>query len=49
MTTSSNESINKMSLEKYKAVQNEVESYGFQVVDKDLNRPWGAFLVIDEN
>ena len=39
----------KMSLEKYKAVQNEVESYGFQVVDKDLNRPWGAFLVIDEN
>lgn len=38
-----------MSLEKYKAIQNEVESYGFQVVDKDFNRPWGAFLVIDEN
>ena len=48
-TTSSSESIYKMSLEKYKAIQSEVESYGFQVVDKDFNRPWGAFLVIDEN
>lgn len=48
-TTSSSESINKMSLEKYKAIQSEVESYGFQVVDKDFDRPWGAFLVIEEN
>ena len=48
-TTSSSENVYKMSLEKYKAIQSEVESYGFQVVDKDFNRPWGAFLVIDEN
>ena len=29
-------------------IQQEIESYGFTVVDKDFERPWGAFLVIKE-
>ena len=27
----------------------EIELKGFKVVDKDFERPWGGFLVIDEN
>ena len=27
----------------------EIESKGFKVVDKDFERPWGGFLVIEEN
>jgi mannose-6-phosphate isomerase len=27
----------------------EIESKGFNVVDKDFERPWGGFLVIDES
>jgi mannose-6-phosphate isomerase-like protein (cupin superfamily) len=38
-----------MSLEFYNKIEEEVKSKGFTVVDKDLERPWGAFLVIDEN
>ncbi len=26
-----------------------VESFGFKIVSKDFKRPWGGFLVIDEN
>jgi mannose-6-phosphate isomerase len=26
----------------------QIESFGFTIVSKDLNRPWGGFLVIDE-
>ena len=37
-----------MSKEKYIAIQQEIESYGFTVVAKDFERPWGAFLVIKE-
>ena len=37
-----------MSDNKYLEIQKEIESYGFTVVDKDFERPWGAFLVIDE-
>ena len=33
----------------FKTVQAEIESYGFTVVNKDFLRPWGGFLVIDEN
>ena len=33
----------------YNTVQAEIESYGFTVADKDFSRPWGGFLVIDEN
>ena len=38
-----------MSKEKYIAIQQEIESYGFTVVAKDFQRPWGAFLVINED
>ena len=37
-----------MSKEKYIQIQEEIESYGFTVVAKDFERPWGAFLVIKE-
>ena len=37
-----------MSKEKYIAIQQEIESYGFTIVAKDMMRPWGAFLVIKE-
>ena len=35
-----------MSKERYKKIQQEIESYGFTIVAKDFERPWGAFLVI---
>jgi len=37
-----------MSKEKYIEIQQEIESYGFTIVAKDMTRPWGAFLVIKE-
>ena len=37
-----------MSKEKYIEIQQEIESYGFTIVAKDYERPWGAFLVIKE-
>jgi len=37
-----------MSKKKYIAIQQEIESYGFTIVAKDFERPWGAFLVIKE-
>ena len=30
-------------------IQKEVEDLGFKILSKDFNRPWGGFLVIDEN
>ena len=33
----------------YRTVQSELECLGFKVVAKDFSRPWGGFLVIDEN
>ena len=33
----------------FKTVQVEIESYGFTVADKDFTRPWGGFLVINED
>lgn len=38
-----------MSKEFYSTVQSEVEGYGLTIVAKDFDRPWGGFLVIDEN
>ena len=32
----------------YSTVQSELESFGFSVVAKDFDRPWGGFLVINE-
>lgn len=37
-----------MSGERYKEIQEEIESYGFTTVAKDFERPWGAFLVVEE-
>ena len=37
-----------MSKEKYIEIQEEIESYGFMILAKDFERPWGAFLVIKE-
>ena len=37
-----------MSKEKYIAIQQDIESYGFTIVAKDFERPWGAFLVVRE-
>ena len=33
---------------KYQEVKKEIESFGFNVVSHDFERPWGGFLVIDE-
>ena len=30
-------------------IQKEVEDLGFKILSKNFNRPWGGFLVIDEN
>jgi mannose-6-phosphate isomerase-like protein (cupin superfamily) len=43
-----NQSFSNMSKEKFIAIQQEIESYGFTIVAKDFERPWGAFLVIKE-
>ena len=32
----------------FNTVQAEIESYGFTVADRDFSRPWGGFLVINE-
>ena len=37
-----------MNKEKYIEIQQEIESFGFTVVARDFERPWGAFLVIKE-
>jgi len=33
----------------YLKTQELMESFGFKIVSKDFQRPWGGFLVIDEN
>ena len=33
----------------YVKTQELIESFGFKIVSKDFQRPWGGFLVIDEN
>ena len=33
----------------YNTYKNEIESHGFNIVSYDFKRPWGCFLVIDEN
>jgi mannose-6-phosphate isomerase-like protein (cupin superfamily) len=35
--------------ERFQQQQQEIENNGFQVVDKDWERPWGGFFVIDED
>ena len=33
----------------YTEIREEIESLGFNIIDYDLNRPWGGFLLIDES
>ena len=33
----------------FKVIEKLIKSYGFNIVSKDFKRPWGGFLVIDEN
>ena len=33
----------------FKDIEKLINSYGFNIVSKDFKRPWGGFLVIDEN
>ena len=33
----------------YTETENLVKSKGFKIVSKDFERPWGGFLVVDEN
>ena len=37
-----------MNKEKHLEIQQEIESYGFTIVAKDFQPPWGAFLVIKQ-
>ena len=32
----------------YQEIKKKIESFGFKIVSHDFERPWGAFLVIDE-
>ena len=32
----------------FKKIENEILGKGFKIISKDLERPWGGFLVIDE-
>ena len=33
----------------FTSIELEIESMGFNILSKDFKRPWGGFLVIDEN
>jgi mannose-6-phosphate isomerase len=33
----------------YKEIEAKIESLGFNIISKDFQRPWGGFLVIDED
>ena len=30
-------------------IEDEIKGLGFEIIEKDFERPWGGFLVIDEN
>jgi hypothetical protein len=34
---------------KFEYIEKKVKELGFRINSKDFNRPWGGFLVIDEN
>ena len=36
-------------MKNYQKIRSEFELYGYRVIDYDFDRPWGGFLVIDEN
>ena len=33
----------------YKEIETKIKSLGFNIISKDFERPWGGFLVIDED
>ena len=33
----------------FSEIKNRIESIGYQIIDFDFERPWGGFMVIDEN
>jgi len=33
----------------YKEIEGKIKSLGFNIISKDFQRPWGGFLVIDED
>ena len=33
----------------YNEIKDQIKSFGFSIVSDDFERPWGGFLVIDEN
>ena len=33
----------------YKEIEEKIKSLGFNIISKDFQRPWGGFLVIDED
>lgn len=37
-----------MSYHRYEEIKKDIENYGFTIVDKDFDKPWGAFLRIKE-
>lgn len=38
-----------MTIDFYNIIKDELHSLGFEVIDEDLNRPWGAFFYIKES
>ena len=38
-----------MSRKFYKNIEDELTNLGFQIVDSNLEKPWGAYFCIDEN
>ena len=38
-----------MNKEFYSSIEEKIKGLGFKIVNKDLDRPWGAFFVIKEN
>ena len=38
-----------MSRKFYKNIKDELTNLGFQIVDSNLQKPWGAYFCIDEN
>ena len=36
-------------MKNYQKIRSEFELFGYKVIDYDFDRPWGGFLVIDEN
>jgi mannose-6-phosphate isomerase-like protein (cupin superfamily) len=38
-----------INMRKFIEIENHIKSLGFNIINKDFNRPWGGFLVIDNS